>query len=54
MKLSETLGAALLAGILLIALPGCEEQGPLEEAGEAVDDSIEDTGDAIEDATDRD
>ncbi len=52
MKLSEIIGAALLAGILLVALPGCEEQGPLEEAGEEVDEAVEDTGEAIEDATD--
>jgi hypothetical protein len=30
---------------------GCEE-GPAEEAGEAVDDAVEDTGDAIDDAVD--
>jgi hypothetical protein len=53
MKLIETFGAALLVSVLLVALPGCEKQGPLEEAGEAIDDTIEDAGDAIEDATDR-
>jgi hypothetical protein len=34
------------------ALAACEDQGPAEEAGEAVDDTVEDTGDAVEDATD--
>lgn len=53
MKLSEIFGAALLMGVLLVALPGCE-QGPMEEAGEEVDDAVEDTGDAIDDATDGD
>lgn len=52
MKLSEIIGAALLAGVLLVALPGCEDQGPMEEAGEEVDEGVEDTGDAIDDATD--
>jgi hypothetical protein len=33
------------------ALAACEE-GPAERAGEAVDDTVEDTGDAVEDATD--
>lgn len=52
MRLGETIAAVLFATTLLIALPGCERQGPLEEAGEAIDDTIEDAGDAIEDATD--
>lgn len=30
---------------------GCDE-GPAEEAGEAVDDAVDDTGDAIDDAID--
>jgi hypothetical protein len=30
---------------------GCNE-GPAEDAGEAIDDAAEDAGDAIEDATD--
>jgi len=34
------------------ALAACEEQGPAEEAGEAIDDSVEGAGDAVEDATD--
>lgn len=52
MKISKTIAAALLAGTLMITLSACEKQGPLEEAGEEIDDTIEDTGDAIEDATD--
>jgi hypothetical protein len=39
--------------MLTIAMPGCEKQGPLEKAGEAVDESVDDAGDAVEDATDR-
>ncbi|WP_290653667.1 hypothetical protein [Aquisalimonas sp.] len=34
------------------ALSGCDDQGPVEEAGEAVDDAGEDTGDAVEDTFD--
>ena len=33
------------------ALAACDE-GPAERAGEAVDDTVEDAGDAVEDATD--
>ena len=33
------------------ALAACDE-GPAERAGEAVDDTVDDAGDAIEDATD--
>lgn len=32
-------------------IAACDNQGPAEEAGEAIDDSIEDAGDAIEDAS---
>lgn len=50
----------LLSKILLMTfalssvgfVTACDDQGPAEEAGEAIDDSVEDTGDAIEDATD--
>ncbi len=52
MKLGKTITAALLVSALMITLSACEEQGPLEEAGEEVDDAVEDTGDAIEDSTD--
>ncbi len=46
-----TLIACLLtAGLLLI---GCvEEKGPMEKAGEKIDDAIEDTGDKLEDIGD--
>ena len=54
MKLSETIVAALFAGILMITQTGCDQQGPAEKAGEEIDDKVEQTGDAIEDATDRD
>lgn len=52
MKLSKTITATLLASALMISLSACDNQGPMEEAGEEVDDKVEDTGDAFEDATD--
>ena len=33
-------------------ITACENQGPAEEAGEAVDESAEEAGDAMEEATD--
>ena len=50
----------ILAKILLMTfalssvvfITACDNQGPAEEAGEAIDESVEEAGDAIEDATD--
>jgi len=42
---------ALLTG--MYALQGCDaNEGPLEEAGEEIDDAVDDIGDEIDDATD--
>lgn len=45
----------LVWGAILLPLAGtlaaCEE-GPAEDAGEAVDDAVDDAGDAVDDATD--
>jgi predicted small secreted protein len=38
----------LALGSLLLA--GCPDDGPLEEAGETIDEGLEDTGEALEDA----
>lgn len=35
-----------------LALAACEEEGPAEEAGEAVDEAVNDAARAVEDATD--
>jgi predicted small lipoprotein YifL len=53
-KTGKTIASALLVSALLIPLSACEKKGPLEEAGEAIDETVEDAGDAIEDATDGD
>lgn len=41
---------ALLAGLSLAAVPlaGCEEEGPMEEAGEEMDEAMEETGEKAE------
>jgi hypothetical protein len=42
---------AMLTG--MFALQGCDaNEGPLEEAGEEIDDAVDDIGDEIDDATD--
>ena len=43
----SVLAAFLMA---IAALPACEEEGPIEETGEAVDEAGENAGDAVEDA----
>jgi len=46
---------AVLAGVLaffMLGAAGCEQDGPVEEAGEEVDQALENAGDAIEDAAD--
>ena len=53
-KFSKAIAAALLLGALIIPLAACDRDGPLENAGEEVEDAVEDAGDAVEDATDGD
>lgn len=54
MKLSKPIAAAMFVSALTITLSACEKDGPMENAGEKVDESVEKTGDAIKDATDGD
>lgn len=39
---------AVLAGTGLFAVTACEKQGPMEEAGESIDDGMEGMGDSME------
>ncbi len=53
MKLMKTLGVAVAISMLLAALTGCtEKEGPAEQAGKAVDNAVEKTGDQVEKAGD--
>lgn len=52
MRLSQAFAATLLASTLGMTLSACEKEGPVEEAGEKVDETVEETGEAIEDNTD--
>lgn len=44
MKHGKIFSAALVMSALLVALPGCEREGPLEKAGRDVDQAVEDMG----------
>lgn len=39
-------------GLFALALAGCENEGPMEEAGENMDQAVEDAGDQMEQAGD--
>jgi len=39
--------------LVLAAVPGCKEKGPMEKAGEQVDKAAEKTGDAIKEGADK-
>jgi hypothetical protein len=43
---------AVAIALLSLGVAGCEQEGPVEEAGEEVDEAVENTGEKIEDATD--
>ena len=51
-NVSRLLAAMLLALGSVFFVVGCDDQGPAEEAGEAIDDAMDDAGDAMEDAAD--
>lgn len=40
----------ILSALACLALAGCSEKGPAEQAGEKVDQAVEQANDAIEDA----
>lgn len=44
--------AILVVGLFAGALGACEEQGPAEQAGEAVDNAVDQAGEALEEAGD--
>lgn len=52
MKITSLLAAMILAASALLS--GCESNdGPVEKAGENIDNAIDDAGDKIEDAGDK-
>jgi predicted small lipoprotein YifL len=53
MKLNYSVAAAILLSLAMAGLPACEKKGPLERAGQAVDDAAKKTGEALKDAGDK-
>ncbi len=51
LKSAATPGVALVAGLLLVVLSGCDK-GPAEQAGENIDNAVEQAGDQMEKAGD--
>lgn len=51
MEINKYIATGLLAGMLAIALSGCQKQeGPAEQAGKAVDETVQKAGQQIEKA----
>jgi hypothetical protein len=51
MKLGKNVGAALVMGVVLAALAGCDKPaGPAERAGKEVDKTVDKAGQQIEKA----
>lgn len=40
----------LLLAAMSLGIAGCEKKGPLEEAGDAIEEGVEEVGDELEDA----
>ena len=53
MKLNRGFATAILLGFVMAGLPACEKKGPMERAGEAVDEAAKKTGDAVRKAGDK-
>ena len=51
METVRKLFAIVIIGLFAGVLVACEEQGPVEQAGEAVDNAAEQAGEAAEEAT---
>jgi hypothetical protein len=50
MKLTQNVGAALIVSALLATVVGCENKGPAQKAGTAVDNAADKAGQQIEKA----
>jgi predicted small lipoprotein YifL len=53
MQIIRTLVTILAVFGLATALTACGDEGPMERAGEAIDDAATDVADSAEDATDK-
>lgn len=55
LKRMQTVLLAVLLGLTSVSalsVAGCDDDGPMEEAGENIDEAAEETGDELEEATD--
>jgi hypothetical protein len=52
MNIHRTIAATLVA-VFAVALAACEQEGPAERAGKALDNAVEQAGDKIENAGDK-
>jgi predicted small lipoprotein YifL len=52
MKLKNTISTAIVMSALVVALAGCQKEGPVEKAGKSVDNAAEKAGQQIEKAGD--
>ena len=50
MKLYKLFPAALVSGLLFMGLAACEQKGPAEKAGEAIDEAASHAADTTEEA----
>lgn len=48
-----TIASALLLGAGTLSLAACENEDPVEEAGEKISEAMDEAGDAIEEATEQ-
>ncbi|HWS02438.1 MAG TPA: hypothetical protein VN448_03475 [Gammaproteobacteria bacterium] len=49
-RVGAQLGSVLAISALLVALSGCEQKGPAEQAGEKMDNATEQAGEKMEKA----
>ena len=52
MKMYKGILATLFSTLLLMGVAACQEKGPAEKAGEAIDDAASNVADKAEDAAD--
>lgn len=52
LQLLRTFALSLLVGMMALGLAACEEEGPAEQAGESVDEAMDETGENVDEAMD--
>ncbi len=49
----KTFSPLVLSAFLMLGIAACEKKGPMEKAGEKIDNAADDAGDALEKAGDK-